>query len=252
MFALAGVAVLAAVPALVFGTMSGAAIPAPNSFTFCSGTDFFPSTDLNGAGPITSGLGLIGSFDPVTDNFPPTTTTSGPSFIIERETDWGLIEGSQWISWNTEGFGAGIIPVEFFVFFTVPIGATSLTLAVATLQAEQAVISLNGADEELHSGFTQGSKRTYSTTPVTGSNRLRFDVNETTGSHGFGLDYCATVTYRLASVGGTVELLGQSESPGDASESSARDYTAPLAAAVAAGALVLAAGGWYARRRWMR
>jgi len=51
-------------------------------------------------------------------------------------------------------------------------------------------------------------------------------------------------------VGGTVELLGQSESPADASgSSSARDYTAPIAAAVAAGAIALAVGGWYARRR---
>ena len=53
-------------------------------------------------------------------------------------------------------------------------------------------------------------------------------------------------------VGGTVELLGQSQSPGDASGSSARDYTVPIAAAIAAGAVVLAAAGWHAKRRWMR
>ena len=62
----------------------------------------------------------------------------------------------------------------------------------------------------------------------------------------------AVSTIRPGSVGGTVELLGQSESPGDASESSARDYTAPIAAVAAAGVVVLAAAGWYARRRWMR
>ncbi len=55
-----------------------------------------------------------------------------------------------------------------------------------------------------------------------------------------------------ASVGGIVELPGQSESPGDASGSSARDYTVPIAAAIAAGAVVLAAAGWHAKRRWMR
>lgn len=55
----------------------------------------------------------------------------------------------------------------------------------------------------------------------------------------------------LSVVGGIVELLGQSESPGDASGSSARDYTAPIAA-VAVAVVALAAGGWYAKRRWMR
>lgn len=54
-------------------------------------------------------------------------------------------------------------------------------------------------------------------------------------------------------VGGTVELLGQSEAAADASESSGRDYRALIAAAVAAGAVAPAvAGGWYARRRWLR
>jgi len=51
-------------------------------------------------------------------------------------------------------------------------------------------------------------------------------------------------------VGGIVELRGDLEAPVDASgSSSAGDYTAPIAAAVAAGAIALAAGGWYIRRR---
>lgn len=54
-------------------------------------------------------------------------------------------------------------------------------------------------------------------------------------------------------VGGIAGLLDESASPAEASgSSSARDYTAPIAAAVAAGALALAAGGWYARRRLLR
>jgi hypothetical protein len=55
-------------------------------------------------------------------------------------------------------------------------------------------------------------------------------------------------------VGGTVELLGQSDSPADASDStSSRDYTAPIAAAAAVAAFVaLAGGGWYVRRRFLR
>ncbi len=50
-------------------------------------------------------------------------------------------------------------------------------------------------------------------------------------------------------VGGVAGLLDGGESPADASGSSGRDYTAPIAAAVAAAVIALAAAGWYARRR---
>jgi hypothetical protein len=56
------------------------------------------------------------------------------------------------------------------------------------------------------------------------------------------------------SVGGIVELLGGSDSPAspaDGSGSAAPLYGA-LAGGIAAGALALAAAGWYARRRWLR
>jgi N-acetylneuraminic acid mutarotase len=52
-------------------------------------------------------------------------------------------------------------------------------------------------------------------------------------------------------VGGIVELRGNADSSASASGSSSGDYSAPIAAAIAAGALVVvAAGGWYARRRF--
>lgn len=51
-------------------------------------------------------------------------------------------------------------------------------------------------------------------------------------------------------VGGIVELRTDADAPVEASvSSSARDYTAPLAAVAAAGVIAVAAGGWYARRR---
>ena len=50
------------------------------------------------------------------------------------------------------------------------------------------------------------------------------------------------------SIGGIVELAADPEAPAAASGSSARDYAAPLAAALAAGAVALAAGAWYARK----
>ena len=53
-------------------------------------------------------------------------------------------------------------------------------------------------------------------------------------------------------VGGIAGLLDGGESPAEASASSGRDYTAPIAAAVAAAVIAVAAGGWYARRRFLR
>ena len=38
----------------------------------------------------------------------------------------------------------------------------------------------------------------------------------------------------------------------DSGSSAARDYAAPIAAAVAGAVLALAAGGWCVRRRWLR
>jgi hypothetical protein len=54
-------------------------------------------------------------------------------------------------------------------------------------------------------------------------------------------------------VGGIVELPADNGTPADVSgSSSARDYIAPVAAAVAVAAVALVVGGWYARRRWLR
>ncbi len=58
------------------------------------------------------------------------------------------------------------------------------------------------------------------------------------------------LTIDCGAVGGIVDLLAGGDSPAEGSASSSSDYT--LAIAAAAGAvLALAAGGWYARRRWL-
>jgi hypothetical protein len=55
-----------------------------------------------------------------------------------------------------------------------------------------------------------------------------------------------------AAVGGEAGLLGGAAARAEAATGSGGAPLAPIAAAVAAGVAVLAAGGWYARRRWMR
>jgi hypothetical protein len=55
------------------------------------------------------------------------------------------------------------------------------------------------------------------------------------------------------SIGGVAEITTGKSAPISAGpESSTRDHAAPIATAVAAGAVALMAGGWYARRRWLR
>lgn len=57
-------------------------------------------------------------------------------------------------------------------------------------------------------------------------------------------------SFSFLPVGGIVELRGDADTPADVSgSSSARDYTAPVVAAVAVGAIALAASGWCVRRR---
>ncbi len=66
-----------------------------------------------------------------------------------------------------------------------------------------------------------------------------------------GLEHTAIAIVPSA-VGGTVEFRANADALAEESgSSSARDYATP-AAAVAAGAIALVAGGWYARRRWLR
>ena len=62
-----------------------------------------------------------------------------------------------------------------------------------------------------------------------------------------------TPTPAPIAVGGIVELVAVADAPADASGfSSARDYAGPLALLAAGVVVALAAGGWYARRRWLQ
>ncbi len=59
------------------------------------------------------------------------------------------------------------------------------------------------------------------------------------------------LTIDCGAVGGIVDLLAGGDSPAEGSATSYSDYTLAIAAAAAGAVLALAAGGWYARRRWL-
>jgi hypothetical protein len=73
-------------------------------------------------------------------------------------------------------------------------------------------------------------------------------------SRGNACDVCpaqpGSVVDGCPPIGGAVDITAGGSDPAVSGPgSSARDYAAPVAAAVAGGAVALAAGGWYARRR---
>ena len=259
MFALAGVAVLAAVTALIFGVLAKGGVPATaaaESFTFCSGSasaSFDPNT---GEGPTTSGLGAFGADDPVTshDGVGVLSIPPGPAVIIDQYPGWGLIPGSRWISYDATQTGLpNFNVVTFKVNFVLPAGARNPVLTVTSLQDDRVEIFLNGvAGTPPSQGGPVTPDETTFPPPLIGSNELRFDL-EQVGAVAFGLDYCATVT-PLGPVGGITELLiGGSDSPASVADGSGS--TVGLYAAIAgAAALVVAllASGWYARRRLLR
>jgi hypothetical protein len=63
--------------------------------------------------------------------------------------------------------------------------------------------------------------------------------------------YTGACSCNKMSVGGIAELPQVARAPARASASSDRPYAA-LAGGLAAGVLALGAGGWYARRRWLK
>ena len=80
------------------------------------------------------------------------------------------------------------------------------------------------------------------------------DDTEVLRATGFGVEADSQPPAGPPAVGGIVELRVTGDSPGsplDSSSGSGFNYTA-LGAALAAAAALTVAGGWYARRRWLR
>jgi len=152
---------------------------------------------VNGAGPITSGLGTNGSPDPITR----VDEVDGRSaVIIEKNSGWVVISNTQWISYaDTSSQGpTNNTFIMFFVRFFIPEDAKNPTLAVDALGDDNVKVFLNGS--QLPGETNQTKILTFtanqSTLFSTGSqpNVLRLQVTQLAGD-GFGLNYRAIVTY---------------------------------------------------------
>jgi hypothetical protein len=148
----------------------------------------------------------------------------------------GSSTGLGW-PWTLASFSGSVAPLTA--------GDTATQLATAWVASINNPVN-NPAQVVTANQLGVGQDHCFTITP--GGQTLTVDTCTVTG--GPGCSFNPTVIEVLP-VGGIVELLGQSESPAALSgSSSGSDYTAPIAAAVVAGALALAASGWYARRRF--
>lgn len=103
-------------------------LAAQQSFAFASGN---ASSSINGgAGPTTTGIGSIGSLDPVT-----TFDSGSPAIIISKNPAWQIIPDTQWISSGNTTFSGppnGAV-VSFAIKFFLPSGAINPNLTVSVL-----------------------------------------------------------------------------------------------------------------------
>jgi hypothetical protein len=217
-----------------------------------------------------SPLATLSQFDPAQGTLTKVTltldaNTSGGTIVFDNEagvaTDVTLGIGAQVTAVGLAGITAVAIPLQ--VDSAVGIAADNDDAADFIGTDSFSVVSGSGSDSDtaiLTAGL--GVYIGLGTFDVTISASVE-NFLSTTG--GFGplsqvpgiTDGTVTVTYEFTPppVGGIAEVLvGGGDAPGRTgagSGSSSLLYVA-LAGAVAAGALAIAAAGWYARRRWLR
>jgi hypothetical protein len=177
-----------------------------SSFGFYSGASSPASFGAGGQGPITTGLGTIGTSDPITTLFgAPAVPDGSPAVIIPMNGAWspGNIAGTQWLSYaNTSGGGGppGLFTVNFDVQFQIPNFPKCDLMPSLTISAsgdDQVTVTLNGGAPLLVRGFdTPVTPVTTSTGINAGANTLRFSVQQGAAFGGtpFGLDYAVQVT----------------------------------------------------------
>jgi hypothetical protein len=181
-----------------------------SSFGFYSGASSPASFGAGGEGPITTGLGAIGSNDPITKVFgAPSVPDGSPAVIIPMHPAWapGNIPGTQWLSYaNTSGVGGpangppGGAIVHFDVTFQIPNFPKCDLMPSLTIRAsgdDQVTVTLNGGAPLLVHGFNTPVTPVVTSTGINpGANTLRFSVQQDPRFPftPFGLDYAVQVT----------------------------------------------------------
>jgi hypothetical protein len=93
---------------------------------------------------IVSGNGSIGSPDPVVQVSTDSGATYNPATIITANPNYNVIPGTQWLAFNSSGFGLQNTDMLFRVPFTLPAGFSSPQLSLSVFADNVATSILNG------------------------------------------------------------------------------------------------------------
>jgi hypothetical protein len=151
---------------------------------------------------IVSGNGSIGSSDPVVQVSTDSGATYNPATIIPTDSHYSVIPRTQWLAFNSSGFGLQNTDMLFRVGFTLPAGYSSPQLSLSVFADNVATGILNGVIfggqpfAQIYENFTNPPS------VFTTSNPGQFQVGQnflTVYLYNFtdpsGVDFKATITF---------------------------------------------------------
>jgi hypothetical protein len=151
---------------------------------------------------IVSGNGSIGSADPVVQVSTDSGATYNPATIIPTDSHYSVIPGTQWLAFNSSGFGLQNTDMLFRVAFTLPADFSSPQLSLSVFADNVATGILNGVIfggqpfAQIYENFTNPpSVFTTSNAGLfqVGQNFLTVDLYNFTDPS--GVDFKATITF---------------------------------------------------------
>jgi PEP-CTERM motif len=165
--------------------------------TFCLPPSIFANTIT-----IVSGNGSIGSADPVVQVSTDSGATYNSATIIPTDSHYSVIPGTQWLAFNSSGFGLQNTDMLFRVAFTLPAGFSSPQLSLSVFADNVATGILNGVIFggqpfiQDQSNFTNPPSVFTTANPglfQAGQNFLTVDLYNFTDPS--GVDFKATITF---------------------------------------------------------
>jgi hypothetical protein len=151
---------------------------------------------------IVSGNGTIGSADSLVQVSTDSGATYSPATIIPTDSHYSVIPGTQWLAFNSSGFGLQNTDMLFRVGFTLPAGFSSPQLSLSVFADNVATGILNGVIFGGQPFIQDASNFTNPPSVFTTSNPGQFQVGQnylTVYLYNFtdpsGVDFQATITF---------------------------------------------------------